>query len=183
MLKEASQAITGKGRYTYDEGIDRAIKLGERFFPANKVFKQTLVAFGLGNPEAQKDNNAIKAYYRWKFENKYGGTFKSNPDKEIKAFRTNMKKAYEGIMKGDDPATINKFVVDAVSEGGKDPSSISQSLLGKRLLLKSKIAPGKNDLVYTERLNDLRKRIGDKAYNRLLRHDELIDMYAELFTF
>ena len=183
MLKEASQAITGKGRYTYDEGIDRAIKLGERFFPANKVFKQTLVAFGLGNPEAQKDNNAIKAYYRWKFENKYGGTFKSNPDEEIKAFRTNMKKAYEGIRDGSDPATINKFVVEAVSEGGKDPSSISRSLLGKRLLLKSKIAPGKNDLVYTERLNNLRKRIGDKAYNRLLRHDELIDMYADLFKF
>ena len=183
VLNEASQAITGKGRYTYDEGMDRAIKFGERFFPANKVYKQALVTFGLGNPEAQKDNNAIKAYYRWKFKNKYGGTFKSNPDKEIKAFRTNMKKAYEGIMKGDDPATINKFVVDAVSEGGKDPSSISQSLLGKRLLLKSKIAPGKDDLTYTERLNDLRKKIGDKAYKRLLRHDELIDMYAELFTF
>jgi|21_taG_2_1085346.scaffolds.fasta_scaffold02994_3 hypothetical protein len=183
VLNEASQAITGKGRYTYDEGMDRAIKFGERFFPANKVYKQALVTFGLGNPEAQKDNNAIKAYYRWKLKNKYGGTFKSNPDEEIKAFRTNMKKAYEGIMKGDDPATINKFVVDAVSEGGKDPSSISRSLLGKRLLLKSKIAPGKNDLVYTERLNNLRKRIGDKAYNRLLRHDELIDMYADLFKF
>ena len=111
------------------------------------------------------------------------GTFKSNPDEEIKAFRTNMKKAYEGIMKGNDPATINKFIVEAVSEGGKDPSIISRSLLGKRLWLKSKIAPGKNDLVYTERLNNLRKRIGNKAYNRLLRHDELIDMYAELFTF
>jgi len=183
VLNEASQAITGKGRYTYDEGMDRAIKFGERFFPANKVYKQALVTFGLGNPEDQKDNNAIKAYYRWKLKNKYGGTFKSNPDEEIKAFRTNMKKAYEGIMKGDDPATINKFVVDAVSEGGKDPSSISRSLLGKRLLLKSKIAPGKNDLVYTERLNNLRKRIGDKAYNRLLRHDELIDMYADLFKF
>ena len=183
LVNEVQQAIRGKGRYTYDEGMDRLIKLGERFFPANRVFKQTLVAFGLGNPEAQKDNNAIKAYYRWKFKNKYGGTFISNPDEEIKAFRTNMKKAYEGVIKGDDPATINKFVVDAVSEGGKDPSSISQSLLGKRLLLKSKIAPGKNDLVYTERLNDLRKRIGDKAYNRLLRHDELIDMYAELFKF
>jgi len=183
VLSEASQAITGKGRYTYDEGMDRAIKFGERFFPANRVYKQALVTFGLGNPEAQKDNNAIKAYYRWKLKNKYGGTFKSNPDEEIKAFRTNMKKAYEGIMKGDDPATINKFVVDAVSEGGKDPSSISRSLLGKRLLLKSKIAPGKDDLTYTERLDDLRKRIGDKAYNRLLRHDELIDMYAELFKF
>ena len=183
MLKEASQAITGKGKYTYDESMDRAIKFGERFFPANRVFKQTLVGFGLGNPEAQKDNNAIKAYYRWKFENKYGGTFKSNPDEEIKAFRTNMKKVYEGIRDGSDPATINKFVVEAVSEGGKDPSSISRSLLGKRLLLKSKIAPGKNDLVYTERLNNLRKRIGDKAYNRLLRHDELIDMYADLFKF
>mgnify|MGYP003109848122 CR=1 FL=1 len=183
LVNEIQQAIRGKGRYTYDEGMDRLIKLGERFFPANRVFKQTLVAFGLGNPEAQKDNNAIKAYYRWKFKNKYGGTFISNPDEEIKAFRTNMKKAYEGIMKGDDPATIYKFVLDAVSEGGKDPSSISQSLTGKRLLVKSKIAPGKDDLTYTERLNDLRKRIGDKAYNRLLRHDELIDMYAELFTF
>jgi len=183
LAKELTEAVSGKGKYTYDEAMDRAIKFGERFFPANRVFKQTLVGFGLGNPEAQKDNNAIKAYYRWKFENKYGGTFKSNPDEEIKAFRTNMKKVYEGIRDGSDPATINKFVVEAVSEGGKDPSSISRSLLGKRLLLKSKVAPGKSDLVYTERLNNLRRRIGDKAYNRLLRHDELIDVYAELFNF
>ena len=34
--------------YTYDEAMDRAIKFGERFFPANRVFKQTLVGIGLG---------------------------------------------------------------------------------------------------------------------------------------
>ena len=147
-----------------------------------KVFKQALVTFGLGNPEAQKDNNAIKAYYRWKIENKYGGSYISDPDEEIKEFRRGMRKGYESLMKGENPSVINKHLTEAVTKGGKDFSSISRSLLGKRLFLKSKIAPGKSDLVYTERLNNLRKKIGDKAYNRLLRHDELITMYAELYT-
>ena len=181
--KELTQAIRGTGKYTYDEAMDRAIKFGERFFPANRVFKQTLVGVGLGNPEASKDDNAIRAYYRWKFENKYGGTYISKPDEEIKKFRRNMNKAYDAIMAGDDPSTVNKYIVDAVSDTGKDPASISKSIIGKRLLIKSKIAPGKSDLVYSQRLAELRKRIGDKAYKRLLRHDELLDMYSEFFQF
>jgi hypothetical protein len=181
--KELTQAIRGTGRYTYDEAMDRAIKFGERFFPANRVFKQTLVGVGLGNPQTKKDDNAIRAYYRWKFENKYGGTYISKPDEEIKNFRRNMNKAYDAIMAGDDPSTVSKYIVDAVSDTGKDPSSISKSIIGKRLLIKSKIAPGKSDLVYTQRLAELRKRIGNKAYNRLLRHDELLDIYSELFQF
>jgi len=181
--KEVIQAIGGTGRYTYDEGMDKAIKFGERFFPANRVFKQTLVGVGLGNPEASKDDNAIRAYYRWKFENKYGGTYISKPDEEIKKFRRNMNKAYDAIMAGDDPSTVSKYIVDAVSDTGKDPASISKSIIGKRLLIKSKIAPGKSDLVYSQRLAELRKRIGDKAYKRLLRHDELLDMYSEFFQF
>ena len=181
--KELIQSIRGTGRYTYDEAMDRAIKFGERFFPANRIFKQTLVGVGLGNPEASKDDNAIRAYYRWKFENKYGGTYISKPDEEIKKFRRNMNKAYDAIMAGDDPSTVSKYIVDAVSDTGKDPASISKSIIGKRLLIKSKIAPGKSDLVYSQRLAELRKRIGDKAYKRLLRHDELLDMYSEFFQF
>ena len=138
---------------------------------------------GLGNPEASKDDNAIRAYYRWKFENKYGGTYISKPDEEIKKFRRNMNKAYDAIIAGDDPSTVSKYIVDAVSDTGKDPASISKSIIGKRLLIKSKIAPGKSDLVYSQRLAELRKRIGDKAYKRLLRHDELLDMYSEFFQF
>ncbi len=181
--KEVMGAIRGTGKYTYDEAMDRAIKFGERFFPANRVFKQTLVGVGLGNPETKKDDNAMRAYYRWKFENKYGGTYISKPDEEIKNFRRNMNKAYDAIMAGDDPPTVSKYIVDAVSDTGKDPASISKSIIGKRLLIKSKIAPGKSDLVYAQRLAELRKRIGDKAYKRLLRHDELLDIYSELFQF
>ena len=181
--KEAIQAIGGTGRYTYDEGMDKLIKFGERFFPANRAFKQMVVGVGLGNPEASKDDYAIRAYYRWKFENKYGGTYISKPDEEIKKFRSNMNKAYDAIMAGDDPSIVSGYIVDAVSDTGKDPASISKSIIGKRLLIKSKVAPGKSDLVYSQRLAELRKRIGDKAYNRLLRHDELLDMYSELFQF
>ena len=181
--KELTQAIRGTGKYTYDEAMDRAIKFGERFFPANRAFKQMVVGVGLGNPEASKDDNAIRAYYRWKFENKYGGTYISKPDEEIKKFRGNMNKAYDAIMAGDDPSIVSGYIVDAVSDTGKDPASISKSIIGKRLLIKSKIAPGKSDLVYSQRLAELRKRIGDKAYKRLLRHDELLDMYSEFFQF
>ena len=163
--------------------MDRLIKFGERFFPANRVFKQTVVGIGLGNPKARDDDNAIRAYYRWKFENKYGGTYISKPDEEIKKFRGNMNKAYDAIMAGDDPSIVSGYIVDAVSDTGKDPASISKSIIGKRLLIKSKIAPGKSDLVYSPRLAELRKRIGDKAYKRLLRHDELLDMYSEFFQF
>ena len=181
--KEVVQAIGGTGRYTYDEGMDRLIKFGERFFPANRVFKQMVVAVGLGNPEARKDDNAIRAYYRWKAKNKYGGKYISNPDEEIKKFRTNMKKAYESIITGDDPATTNKYILDAVSETGKDFTSISRSIIGKQLLTKSKISPGKSKPVHDERIADLINTIGIKAYQRLLRHDELLKMYSEIFNF
>jgi len=182
VITETLDAIKGKGRYTYDEGIDRLLKYSERFFPANRVMKQATVALGFGNEQAQKDNNAIKAYYRWRIKNKYGGTYSSVPDDEIKQFRSNMKKAYTAFRQGQDPSVMNEFIVKAVQGSNKDLQSIASSISGRKLLTKAKIAPGKNEPIFNNRLEALRNNIGEKAYSRLQRHDLMLDMLSDIFN-
>ena len=181
VAKELFKAGTSTGRYTYDDKLEKSLKLFNRFFPANRALTHATLAFGLGNPEAFQTNNAIKAYYRWKISNSYGGTYTSKPDKEIIKFRGNMRKAYESLKNQNldkfDGSVVFNHLKDAVTEGNKDPSSVRRSLLGKRLFLKSKIAPGKSEEIYKARKEELRKRIGDKAFNRLIAHDELIELF------
>ena len=177
VLKEVGKAVTSTGRYTYDDKLEKTLKVFNRFFPANRALTHATVAFGLGNPESFQTNNAIKSYYRWKIENSYGGTYTSKPDEEIIKFRGSMRKAYEALINKENGSIIYNYLINAVTESGKDPASVRRSLLGKRLFLKSKIAPGKSEEIYKERKEELRKRIGDKAFNRLLAHDELIEIF------
>ena len=132
--------------------------------------------------ESLKDDNAIKAYYRWKFQNKYGGGYRTGEiDEEIKSFRVNMKKAYTSLRAGEPTTEIDKHLFKALDLSGKDVSSGRMSILGKRLLIQSKIAPGKDPEVFEARKEILRKRIGEKAYERLVRHDERLEDYAEFW--
>jgi len=182
VITEATNALMGKGKYTYDEGLDRLLKFNQRFFPANRVIKQFSVAAGFGNEEAQKDDNSIKAYYRWKIKNKYGGRYTSVPDDEIKNFRSNMIKAYKALRTGQDPSVVTGHAVAAIDGTGKDLKSIASSIRGKKLLTKSRVAPGKDEEAFNERLAELRRTIGDKAYERLQRHDMLLDAWSDVFN-
>lgn len=182
VVTEAFEAAGGKGKYTYDEGFDRLWKFNQRFFPANRVIKQFTVAAGFGNEEAQKDDNSIKAYYRWKIKNKYGGRYTSVPDDEIKNFRSNMIKAYKAIRMGQDPSIVTDHTIAAIDGTGKDLKSIASSIRGKKLLTKSRVAPGKDEEAFNERLAELRRTIGDKAYERLQRHDMLLDAWSDVFN-
>jgi hypothetical protein len=182
VFTEATNALMGKGKYTYDEGFDRLWKFNQRFFPANRVIKQFSVAAGFGNKEAQKDDNAIKAYYRWKIKNKYGGRYTSVPDDEIKNFRSNMIKAYKAHRTSQDLSIVTGHALAAIDGTGKDLKSIASSIRGKKLLTKSRVAPGKGREAFNERLAELRRTIGDKAYERLQRHDMLLDAWSDVFN-
>jgi len=175
---EIEKAVNEKGKYTYLEGMNKYLEVAKRYFPANKAIRTLGVAAGFGNEQTQKDDNAIRAYYRWKFKNNYGGKYISNPDKELRLFRMNMKKAYDSLRGGEDWKTIDGHVITALDLADKDDKSAVMSILGKRLLNKSKIAPGKSEDVYEERLEKLRKTIGDKAFQRLELHDEMLEDYA-----
>ena len=67
------------------------------------------------------------------------------------------------------------------SKTATDKGKIAQSILGKRLLEKSRIAPGKSDQVFQDRKSALKRRIGEDAYERLKRHDALMVELAELY--
>ena len=181
VILEVEKAVNEKGKYTYLEGMDKVRAVASRYFPANKAFNTLLVTAGFGNEQAQKDNNAIKGYYRWKFKNKYGGSYTGNPDEDQKTFRLNMKKAYDSLKNQEDWETIDGHVMKALDLTNKDDKSAVMSILGKRLLSKSKLAPGKSDETYEERLEELRRNIGDEAYERLELHDGMLEDYASFW--
>lgn len=177
---EIVQGITGTGGYKYDQtATEKAIRFAKRFAPVNRPFSQLMVATGLGNKEAKKTDNAIKAYYRWKINNGYGGKYEGNIDDDIKQFRGNMNKAVDAIIKGKDINEITDFMLASIDGLNKDEKSIKTSLLARRLLTKAKVAPGKDENIFDERLETLRKRIGENAYQRLRDYDELLTAWSE----
>lgn len=182
VVTELTKAASGTGKYTYLEAEERYLEVAKRYFPINKAVRTMSTAIGFGNEESLKDDNAIKAYYRWKFQNKYGGGYRTGEiDEEIKSFRVNMKKAYTSLRAGEPTTEIDKHLFKALDLSGKDVSSGRMSILGKRLLIQSKIAPGKDLEVFESRKEILRKRIGEEAYERIVRHDERLEDYAEFW--
>jgi hypothetical protein len=179
--KELYQATTGTGRYTYEDAYGRYKKIQNRFFPAGRVGDHFKVYFGFADPQELKNTNAIKAYHRWKFQNKYGGTYTSNPDEEIIEFRKAMKKAYESLRETGTVYEAKRIADNYIFKTATDKGKIAQSILGKRLLEKSRIAPGKSDQVFQDRKSALKRRIGEDAYERLKRHDALMVELAELY--
>tara|TARA_R100001082_G_scaffold29824_2_gene14971 strand:- start:1182 stop:6782 length:5601 start_codon:yes stop_codon:yes gene_type:complete len=182
IASEAYKAYEGeKGKYAYLEAHERFYEMAKRYFPANKAIRTIAVASGFGNKQTLKDDNAIRAFYRWKNTNKYGGRYIGSPEKELEDFRKGMKKAYKFLREGEQWDQINYHVDNALELSGKDRVSAKRSILGKRLLTKSKIAPGLSDDTFEERKEDLRKTIGAEAFARLINHDEMLKDYAEYF--
>tara|TARA_R100001440_G_scaffold11653_1_gene20668 strand:- start:1064 stop:6211 length:5148 start_codon:yes stop_codon:yes gene_type:complete len=185
VLEEGIKAYKGeKGRYAYKEADERFYEAIKRFFPVNRFARTVAVATGFGNPQAQKNDNAIRAYYRWKFKNKYGGRYSGNLDEDIKNFRKNMSSAYEVIKNSKDPLgtdaeIANDFVEKALNVKGKSQSSAISSIRARMFLSKSKIAPGKDFETEEERREDLKRTIGIQAYEVLEAHDRRLEDYIE----
>ena len=181
LIGELVKAGSSTGKYKYLDTNEKFTEVSKRYFPLNKAVRTAKVAFGFGNEQSLKNDNAIRGYYRWKFKNKYGGRFTDNPDKELRLFRQNMKKAHDALKNGEGYEVVDSFVFKALDIEGKDDKSAISSILGKRLLTKSKIAPGKSDEVFEERLENLRKTIGEEAYRRIENHDYELKYYADTF--
>ena len=92
-----------------------------------------------------------------------------------------MNKAVDAMVKGKDINEIINFMLASIDGLNKDEKSIKTSLLAKRLLTKAKVSPGKDEDTFNERLDVLRKKIGDKAYQRLRDYDELLTTWSESF--
>jgi hypothetical protein len=166
----------GNGKY---DGADFMSKVGlfiRSKTPAMRLAKRAVATLGLAKNSADLDA-AISAFRRWKREEK--GQLKITnelKDQEDQAkFRFHMGKVVEAMKKNDLDAymkqmgaalSIREFEEMSYKEQQK---SISSSLRSRKLLSK----------LEDEDLENLRKRIGDNAFQRLIDYDDMLEIEAK----
>lgn len=85
-----------------------------------------------------------------------------------------MRRAYDAMSEGD-MAKAEESVAAALQDSGREPSSAKASIR-MRVMLKSEFSE-KTEAGRKNR-ESLRKRIGERAFNALLRHDNLLKAWA-----
>lgn len=168
MLDEVYSLANGKGIYRDQSGFERVGTFFTRRLPISGPAGTVLATVGLTSRDAGLEGS-IRSYWKWRRE--VTGIPQSGKvvDEETdKVFRIHMRRAIEKMKADKDPrADINK----AIGVDGKDAAAASRRILSKRLLFPFKKHPDK--------LNGLRKRIGEAAYDKLVRHDELLERWAK----
>ena len=176
VVGELWDMAAGNGKY---DGADFMSKVGlfiRSKTPAMRLAKRAVATLGLAKNSADLDA-AISAFYRWRREEK--GQLKITnelKDQEDRAkFRFHMKKVVEAMKKNDLDAymkqmgaalSIREFEEMSYKEQQK---SISSSLRSRKLLSK----------LEDEDLENLRKRIGDNAFQRLIDYDDMLEIEAK----
>lgn len=167
---ELSEAFGGDGAYRDLGFVDRMDRLSRRFIPGRKLFDSGLVAVGLGSDEARDIHTAVRAYWRYRFdeENLSRGKQREISD-EMREFRLHMKRAHTLMKDHADPEDVQEAIDRAMGVEGKGKKEVKTSLLGRRLL------PKLDD----DRREALRSRIGNDAYRALEVHDRMLERYAK----
>jgi hypothetical protein len=176
VVGELWDMAAGNGKY---DGADFMSKVGlfiRSKTPAMRLAKRAVATLGLAKNSADLDA-AISAFRRWKREEK--GQLKITnelKDQEDQAkFRFHMGKVVEAMKKNDLDAymkqmgaalSIREFEEMSYKEQQK---SISSSLRSRKLLSK----------LEDEDLENLRKRIGDNAFQRLIDYDDMLEIEAK----
>ena len=176
VVGELWDMAAGNGKY---DGADFMSKVGlfiRSKTPAMRLAKSAVATLGLAKNSADLDA-AISAFRRWKREEK--GQLKITnelKDQEDQAkFRFHMGKVVEAMKKNDLDAymkqmgaalSIREFEEMSYKEQQK---SISSSLRSRKLLSK----------LEDEDLENLRKRIGDNAFQRLIDYDDMLEIEAK----
>lgn len=169
IISESIGAFTGTGQYGSFDATGRAGLFFERFFPINRAAGTAMALFGLGT-ESHETETAIRAYWRWMFENKPPQTRSTAAiDEDRQRFKVSMRGAYTAMLDQRDPTDK---IVEALGVNGSDESALAASLRQRRLL---------NKLTQEQR-EDLRDTIGVDAYDLLEKHDAILDGWADTFT-
>lgn len=172
LAKELSDAATGSGRYEGMTPVETVGELLQSKTPGLKPFKYGMAVWGLSQDDPEFDA-AARAFYKWR-NDKFGSVkYKSNlkEDKERKEFRGHMKQAVTALKDGD----MDKFEarVGKAADVAKSNKAIKQSFESRKLL---RTPNGK--AIDGEELEELRDRIGDKAVEKLLGFDAMLESFS-----
>jgi hypothetical protein len=177
MVSDLSDLFSARGNYKDLPLPERIGKYVNQKMPGTRAISSGLALFGLSQSDKELDA-AVKAFYRWRRQALgYRETETFFRDDERKAFRVNMKKAVTHLGRGElDEAMTAIGEAVQVSELN-DFRQISSSLRGRQLL--RDLNGAKLD---EEAMESLRQRIGDRAVDRLIAHDQMIEALADIIS-
>lgn len=168
---EMMELFRGKGAFKDLSLPDALGKYVAEKVPAGRIGRTALAVVGLSQHNVALDES-IRAFYRWRRE-ELGYTEQKGELSEDsrREFRQHMKKAVEAIKQGRD------FVPEIVKAAGTEGASRKAlaSSMRARTILKGpdarKLTPEQEDA--------LKKRIGQKAFDRIFWHDAMIEAVAD----
>lgn len=168
MLQDAIEAVGETGRYKDMAPIERAGAFLKNRAPANKPVATAMAAFGLGDDDQGLDV-ARKGLYRWKADQPglSHGRADFSPAEDAVQFRRAMRQV-EQRMKMMDEKGAQLAVRRALKLDDDGPEAVAASIRGRKLLRGLK--PPQHE--------SLKKRIGPRAYERLVAHDDLLESWA-----
>lgn len=166
LLDETHAMLTAQGPYKDMTPFDRVVEFFRRKTPANGPLSTVLAIVGLSDRDAALEGS-IRGYWKWRFSNARPGKVSAGEaSKEDIKFRQAMKRAMGAIRKNQDPMP---YIEEALAVDGKDAKAAKASILSRRL-----IQP-----LDQQEQESLRKRIGDKGFDKLLSYDALLESWAE----
>lgn len=163
--EEIVNAIQGDDRYTDMDGLDRASALVKRLLPVTKVFNTGILSGGGTGP---REAAAEKAYWKWRDDMKmtsgYKGERKPNP------YQYALSQVASALEAGE-TAKAQEAMKKALSLKGRDSDNPWDSLRRRLLLTSTKVDERRK---LQELLPSLKERIGEDAYDELVKRDQRI---------
>lgn len=167
-------AAHGQGQYRDLDTFEKLGRFLQQKLPGSRPVRLGFATFGLSQKNLKLDAS-IRAFYRWR-RDALGFTEKREflEEDERAAFRRHMKKAVEALQEGRFEDYFGS-IADAAGEARNKPrQEIAQSLKARRIL---KTPAGKD--LNPDQIEDLRKRIGSDAVDRLQYFDLMLNEAAE----
>lgn len=164
VIKKVSDFFGGSGPYhglDWDESLDKF--LSERL-PIGRLTTQTLALAGLSRTDP-KQAVAEAALRDWRKKNGFVSNLDDDP--EDTEFRRHMRRAVAAIGRGEKPR--EHIQAAAKAQGTK---AVARSLQARRLLVRGKSIP-------QHRWREIADYIGEENFQRILRHDRLLDAWAD----
>ncbi|HUX15854.1 MAG TPA: hypothetical protein VMW52_05240, partial [Phycisphaerae bacterium] len=173
---EAISAIAGFGPYQFLSWSERANKVMGRFNPGPRAIMDLFTAAGLTEDDPEREL-ATKRYWTWVRDNTppEAQTTWIDAEAATRAFRGNMRRAYNEMRKKQTAETIAKaheYIEIAVGAKEGDYASAARSIRSRRLL------PNIKD----EKMEEFKKYMGPELFAALETHDAILDKWASGFT-
>ncbi len=168
--RELTDMKRDAGRYRGMSWFEKMGTFVQSRTPASKSIKLAMATMGLSDEDVEL-TQALKAYRGWRRETKEEDIYRSGVEEDVRQFRVHMRRANDALKLGH-YGVANLEIARATMEKELTGKDVDEAKASAKSSLESRKTASKLDEL---ELIELRERIGSRAVNHLLMHDELLD--------